>query len=319
MTATVSVVIPTFERPKFLSGAIETALNQTQSDLEIVVVDDGSTRSYAKDIVAKYPGWVHCVNHDENRGLSAARNTGIRESEGKYVAFLDDDDRWHKTKLTRQVDAMERSEGAGLTTCLVTAISPENKIIHCETDASSGDCSDQILIGNCIGTPSRILVRRECLDDVGGFDESLPTKQDWDFYIRACQNWKVVAVENHLCFRTVHESMSSSPKSTKQDNSLILEKHEELIRERGYWHQARAEVAERVARAFLQSGDLKSARKHLENSFSLQPTKRRGLLFLLTFTHPKVVKSVITVKRILSLRVKGCSTFDVPTQIVTNQ
>lgn len=314
--STVSVVIPTFERPDFLRGAIETALNQTHENLEVVVVDDGSSSSYAAEIVKEHPDLVRHITHTENRGLSAARNTGVKESTGDYIAFLDDDDRWHRTKISRQVSALEKDGEAGLATCLVTSISPENQIIHCETSTPSGDCSDELLVGNYIGTPSRILVRRTCFTDVGGFDESLTTKQDWDFYLRACQDWRVAAVEDHLCFRTVHESMSSSPKIAERDNKVILEKHEELIRERSLLDKARAEVAERVGSGHLKAGNMKKARKYLKTSFSLSPTKRRGLMLSVAFTHPKLVETLILIKRGLSLRINGCSNLEVTPEAV---
>jgi glycosyltransferase involved in cell wall biosynthesis len=302
----VSVVIPTYKRSKYLQGAIKTAVGQTYEDIEVIVVDDGSTESYANKIVSRFSESVKCVSHEDNKGLSAARNTGIRNTSGEYIAFLDDDDRWHKTKIARQVEAINKDERTGLATCLVASISPDNEIIHCETWAPSGDCSEELLIGNSIGTPSRVLVRREAIDDIGTFDESLPTKQDWDFYIRLCQNWRVAAVEDHLCFRTVHESMSSSPNSSKQDNEKILDKHETRIRERELWDQARAEVADRVGRAYLKGGDLKTARRHLWKSVSLDPTVRRRILLGLSYTHPSIVNRVTELKRTVLLSQNDC-------------
>ncbi|WP_137284657.1 glycosyltransferase family 2 protein [Halorussus salinisoli] len=300
---TVTVVIPTYNRPEYLEGAIETALQQTYDDLTVVVVDDGSADPYASEIVADFPERVTCIHHEQNRGLSAARNTGVRESDGEYVAFLDDDDRWHETKLARQVGAIEGNEQAGLATCLVASISPSGEILHCENSAPSGDCSKDMLVGNRIGTPSRILVRRSCFESVGGFDQSLPTKQDWDFYLRTCQDWQVVAVEDPLCFRTVHESMSSSPTATERDKKAILNKHKNLIRENGCWEQARAKVFKEIGRSYLGASDFSTARTYLWKSFQLVPTKRCGVMLLLSFTNSNIFNEAINVKRTLSLKV----------------
>lgn len=305
--AIVSVVIPTYERPEYLAGAIETARGQTYDNIEIVVVDDGSTEPYADEIVAEYPESVICVRHEQNKGLSAARNTGIRNADGEYVAFLDDDDRWHETKIARQVSALEDDETVGLVTCLVAAITPGRDFVHCETSAPSGDCSETMLMGNQIGTPSRVLVRQDCFDDVGTFDESLPTKQDWDFYLRLCQKWNVAAVVDHLCFRTIHESMSSSPESARRDNQAILEKHESFLRSRGYWEQAQAEIEERVGRAYLRQGDLRTGRQHFREALRMDLSPGRVPLYLLTFAHPAIVSKLRTVKRGLSIRRSGCS------------
>jgi len=304
---TVSVVIPTYERPKYLPGAIQTALGQTYENIEIIVVDDGSTEPYADEIGAEFPESVTCVRHEENKGLSAARNTGIENASGEYIAFLDDDDRWHQTKIERQVQALETNSDAGLATCLVAAVTPDRELAYCENGTAYGDCAVDLLVGNQIGTPSRVLVREKCIDEVGGFDESLPTKQDWDFYIRLSQKWDIEAVEDHLCFRTVHESMSSSPESAARDTGAILEKHEDLIRRHGRWTQARAEISGRVGRAYLRQYALRDARQKFARAFRLSPSGTRALLFLLSFTHPVIVGHLTDLKHWLSLKRNGCS------------
>lgn len=306
----VSVVIPTYERQEYLRGAIQTALGQTYDPIEVIVVDDGSSEPYADRIVSEFPESVICITHDRNKGLSAARNTGIEAANGEYIAFLDDDDRWHKDKIARQVSTLSENKEAGLATCLVVALTPDNEIVHCETDAPSGDCSESMLIGNQIGTPSRVLVRQECFDDIGVFDESLPTKQDWDFYIRLCQKWNITAVEDHLCFRTIHDSMSSSPVSALQDNKLILDKHENLIQRRGYWRQSQAEIEERVGRAYMRQSELRRARKHFETSLRKDSSIGRILLYMLTFTHASIVERMRTLKRGISIQKNGCADFD---------
>lgn len=312
----VSVVIPTYERPEYIRGAIQTALGQTYDNIEVIVVDDGSSESYADEIVAESPESVTCIRHDKNKGLSAARNTGIRNANGEYVAFLDDDDRWHKTKIARQVSALNENKDAGLATCLVVVLTPDNEVVHCETDAPSGDCSESMLIGNQIGTPSRVLVRQECFDDIGTFDESLPTKQDWDFYLRLCQEWEIASVEDHLCFRTIHESMSSSPEAARRDNGAILKKHEDLLRNKGYWKQAQAEIEERVGRAYMRNGDLRTGRKHFLEALRKAPTVRRVPLYFLTITNPDTVKKLRTIKRRMSIRRSGCSDRNLLNEVV---
>ena len=311
----VSVVIPTYERPEYLEGAIQTALGQTYENIEVIVVDDGSTELYVDDTVATFPESVVCVRHNENKGLSAARNTGIRNSDGKYVAFLDDDDRWHRTKLSRQVAPLEREPEAGLATCFIAAITPDNELVHCSTSAPEGDCSDELLVRNCIGSPSRVVVRRDCFNDVGLFDESLPTKQDWDFYIRLSQNWQIVAVKAHLCFRTIHESMSSSPDAVRRDKKAVAKKQEKLIRASNRWKQTQAAIDEEVGRTYLDVGDLKEARRHLRKSLTL-PNIKRLVLFSLSFTHPSIVESVTQVKRKIALQLRDCSELEVTSDTI---
>lgn len=302
----VSIIIPTYERPQFLWGAIETALGQSYENIEVIIVDDGSTNPYADEIVPEFSKSVTCVRHEENKGLSAARNTGIENASGEYIAFLDDDDRWHRSKIERQVRALETNADAGLATCLVAAMTPDRELVYCESDTPHGNCAADLLVGNQIGTPSRILVREECIDNIGSFDESLPTKQDWDFYIRLSQRWDIEAVKDHLCFRTVHESMSSSPESAARDTGAILEKHEDLIRRHDRWAQAHAEIAERIGRAYLRQHTLRDARRKFARALRLSPSGVRVLLLLLAFTHPVIIEQLTDLKRWLSLKRSGC-------------
>ena len=109
----VSVVIPTYQHAHFVAQAISSVLSQTYCDLEVIVVDDGSTDD-TQEIVAGFGEQIRVVQHEKNSGLSAARNTGIQLSRGEYVAFLDADDIWLPEKLEKQIPLFERDESVGL-------------------------------------------------------------------------------------------------------------------------------------------------------------------------------------------------------------
>jgi len=298
----VSAIIPTYNRPEYLRGAIDTALGQTYGNIEVVVVDDGSNKAYAEDIVRTYSDDVQIVQHKTNKGLSAARNTGIEKSNGDYIAFLDDDDRWHETKIQKQVTALNKNRDAGLATCLVISISPNHEIIHAETYAPSGDCSNDLLVSNKIGTPSRVIVRRSAIEQIGGFDEELPTKQDWDFYLRLAQEYSIVSVDDYLCFRTAHDSMSSSVSALKRDKHAVLEKHRERLEQKALWKKAKADVSTEIGILYLRSGELKDARKHLRDAITLDTSIKRIAMLSLTYTTPFVVQNTISVKRAISVK-----------------
>jgi hypothetical protein len=178
MGRAVSVVIRTYERPDYLPGAVETALQQTHNPLRVVVVDDGSSTEYAAELAASYDR-VRCIEHGANRGSAAAMNTGLDTVDGEFVAFLDDD-RWHETKVERQVAALATTPEAGLATCLRISVTPEGQVVSCQSSAPSGDLSRRLLVRNAIGSPSRVLTRREVVTE-HRFDETLPTKNDWEF------------------------------------------------------------------------------------------------------------------------------------------
>ena len=305
---TVSVVIPTYDRPTFLEGAIDTVLQQTYDDLEVIVVDDGSETDYARATVEEYDDApVRLVEHDENRGLSAARNTGVRNARGAYIAFLDDDDRWHAEKLARQVPVLENDPSVGLVTCCLASVSPDGEILRCEKSKPSGDLSETIFRKNVIGTPSRVLVRSECFDEIGVFDEELPTKQDWDLYIRICREWRVRCLEELLCFRTVHESMSSDSGDAERDLMRIRERYREEIEACGMWEESMAAYHRKVGVTYLSAGDRKTGKAHLRRVLEYERSVGSVIMFLLGLVPHQGFRGIVRTKRAVERSLHSCS------------
>lgn len=300
----VSVIIPTYERPDHLVGAIETVLGQTHDAVEVVVVDDGSSTSYAAEMAARHDP-VRCVTHEENRGAAAARNTGIEAANGTYVAFLDDDDRWHESKLERQVAALEAQPDAGLVSCLMTSVTTDGELLTCERSTPAGDLSDRVLAENAVGSPSRVLVRREALSGYR-FDETVPILHDWELFLRICQEWPIAIVPSHLYVRVWHGSLSSDPVAVADDRRRILRKHEALIRERGQWSTALATHHTTVGRKYLGAGDHATARDHLRRAVTRRPTPRRLALLALSAGPPIAVQSAVRCKRVLDRKRHDC-------------
>lgn len=303
----ISVVIPTYDRPSYLRGAVETAVGQTWSDVEVVVVDDGSNEAYAATVVDSFGDRVRLVRHDENRGLSAARNTGVRATEGEYVAFLDDDDRWHEEKLSRQAAVLADEPTVGLVTCCLAAVDPDDRVLRCERSKPDGDLSDRIFLRNLIGTPSRVLVRREAFEAAGGFDESLPTKQDWDLYVKLCQDWTVRCLDDVLCLRTVHDSMSSDPDDADRDLMRIRRRYEAEIRGAGLWEESMAAHHEKVAVTALHRGRRRDAREHARRALALGVTVPRVVEWTMTYAPTVGFRAFVAVKRRAESRANGCS------------
>lgn len=304
----VSVVIPTYNRPDFLGGAIETVLQQTYDDFELIIVDDGSEEDYTTEIIAEYSdSRINMVEHDENKGLSAARNTGIQSAYGKYIAFLDDDDRWHEEKLARQVAVLEETPEVGLVTCCLASVSPEGDLLRCEQSKPSGDLSEAIFRKNVIGTPSRVLIRATCFEDVGTFDEELPTKQDWDLYIRICQEWRVRCLEEILCFRTVHESMSSDPSDAERDLMRIRERYREEMEACGMWGESMAFYHQKVGVTYLFAGERTTGRRHLKRVLEYERTLDSVAMLLLCLVPHRVFLAIISAKRWSERALHSCS------------
>lgn len=186
--ADVSVIIPTYNRARCVLRAVDSALSQGLADLEVVVVDDGSSDETG-EVLLPLRGAITYVAHDVNRGVASARNTGIRCSRAPFIAFLDSDDFWLAGKLTAQL-AFFRDHPDALA-CQTQEIwvrngrrvNPQRKHLK-----PSGDIFEPSL-KRCLVSPSAVMLRRSLLDEIGLFDEELPACEDYDLWLRvACRH-----------------------------------------------------------------------------------------------------------------------------------
>lgn len=208
----VSVIIPTYQHAHFVGQAIQSVLAQTYKDYEIIVVDDGSSDN-TSEVLAEFGDQVTVI-YQENRGLSAARNTGIRASKGEYVAFLDADDVWMPAKLEKQVPLFERNKRVGLicSDILFFDESGDRSSTAFETNRpQSGMIHSVIFILSFMPMPT-VMVRRSCFDDVGYFDETLTSCEDHDMWLRISKKWAVDFVNEPLAkYRDSANQMHNNP------------------------------------------------------------------------------------------------------------
>jgi glycosyltransferase involved in cell wall biosynthesis len=204
----VSVVIPSYNSARFVGEAIESVLAQTYVDLEIIVVDDGSTDD-THDVVARFTDPRVRYVYQDNRERSAARNTGIRAAQGEYVAFLDADDLWRAEKLARQVGLLDAHPEVGLVYC--GALLMENDRVFDEETCSYRGwvLRPLLLVGNIVaGSLSSAMVRRGCFDRAGLFDETFSACEDWDMWVRIALHYPLDFVPMPLVKCRVHSSNS---------------------------------------------------------------------------------------------------------------
>ncbi len=195
MAAAVSVVLPTFNRAGTLPRAIDSVLNQTFGDFEIIVVDDGSTDA-TRAALSRYTDPRIRTIATVHRGCSAARNTGIAAATGDYIAFQDSDDEWEPRKLATAIASLE-SDGhrAGVFYSDMLVVLPDGRAeVLASPRVTQGAFIDEGTLDyqvRCIGIQSTV-VRRECLERVGGFDETLPRLIDLDLLIRLSDEYPFV-------------------------------------------------------------------------------------------------------------------------------
>ena len=202
----VSVVIPCYNSNRYLAEAIESALLQSYSRIEIVVVDDGSTDETAR-IARSYP--VHYI-YQANRGMSAARNTGVRHCQGEYVLFLDHDDRLLPRAVETGVKLLEEHPECAHAVGEHRYIGADGRAIGYSNKRAAGrDHYLMLLEHNFIETPCSALHRRSGLESTGGFDENLKGAEDHEFYLRTARQSTWVAHEAPVAEYRLHESSTS--------------------------------------------------------------------------------------------------------------
>jgi len=193
---TVTVVIPTFNRNAALRRALESVRSQTRRPDRVIVVDDGSTDDTPLWVKRDFPDVTYL--RQDNRGVSAARNRGIAAADGEWVAFLDSDDEWRPQKLERQLAALGDNPAYHLCHTNEIWIRGGRRVNEGKRHAKSGGWIFQRCLPLCVISPSSAIVRRTLLNDLGGFDETLPVCEDYDMWLRICSRNRVLFLDEPL-------------------------------------------------------------------------------------------------------------------------
>ncbi len=289
----ISIIIPTFNHGRLVAGAVESALSQTYPRKEVIVVDDGS-RDNTRDALEPLRDRIRYV-YQENRGLSAARNTGIREAKGEYVAILDADDIWLNVKLEEQMKIFAEDKSAGLVSCGSFEMDDTGRVFGENVPRDPGDQNrlrENLLVKNIVSGGSNALIKKECFDAVGLFDEGLKSAEDWDMWLRIARRYSVRFVQRPLVkVRTGQNTMSGIRNASKMlENELkVLDKYyagniDEIISSPSIKAQAYGYRHFCAAWAYDRSGDLARAQDHIVQAARYSPRavfgKQQGGLML---------------------------------------
>lgn len=189
----ISVIIPTYNRVHTLPRALDSVLEQSLTPLEIILVDDGS-RDHTQALVAdRYPSVRYL--HQKNKGVSAARNTGIAAAKGEWIALLDSDDAWLPGKLSAQKARLETQPGHRLIHTEEIWVRNGKRVNAMKKHAKTGGRIFRQCLPLCVISPSSALIHRELLAEAGGFDETLPACEDYDLWLKICARESVLFVE----------------------------------------------------------------------------------------------------------------------------
>ncbi|HSK41613.1 MAG TPA: glycosyltransferase family A protein [Arenibaculum sp.] len=195
----ISVVIPVFNRPEQLSDALSSVLAQSFRDYEVIVVDDGSTNDCSRAIKPYLGSNVRAIYLPENRGAAAARNVGVAQARGEYIAFLDSDDAWYPHKLGEQMTLLR-----GLPPSMPACVS--GYLLKCEHERTEHevrfrqgkDLRPRLIWGCDLSPGSTLVVARRCFDEIGPFDETLRRLEDWDWLLRFRRRYGITATSSVL-------------------------------------------------------------------------------------------------------------------------
>ena len=218
--ARVSVVIPTYNRLPRVKDAIDSVLKQTYRDFKLWVVDDGSTDGTGESLRV-FGNKVKYISQD-NSGVSAARNLGLRVSRGKYVAFLDSDDLWEPRKLEIQVRWMEANPQFPLSYTDEVWIRRGIRVNPKKRHAKYSGWIFEKCLPLCIISPSSVLMKRALFEEIGGFDETLPVCEDYDFWLRLTCRYPVLFIDKKLIVKRGGHPDQLSTRSWGNDRYRVM-------------------------------------------------------------------------------------------------
>jgi len=268
MNPKVSVIIPTYNRADLLPRAIKSVLSQTFQDFELIIVDDGSTDN-TKEIVKSFQNKDERIKYvyQDNQGESGARNTGLRESQGEYIAFLDSDDEWLPEKLEKQLELFQHSDKKNLGFVSCNALIKEGDRAREYKIPRYRKNFEELLKGNFICSPSSVIIKNKVFNSVGGFDKKLKMGPDWDMWIRIAQKYDFDFVPEPLFKYYVHEGWINLS-DEKRDLEYIFQKY------RKYYERNLKVYSSRMRHdgaIYVSNGEVEQARRYFIKSILLNP------------------------------------------------
>ncbi len=300
--ARVSVIIPTYNRAGFLSFAIGSVLGQTFQDFEIIIVDDASTDN-TEEVVGRFCDQrIRYYCRDLKGNTSTGRNRGIREAQSSYIAFLDDDDEWLPEKLEKQIALLDQSPPSvgGIYTGYIRILRSNGESLGITLPTKKGDLSSTLLSSNVLAGASGLLLRKECLLDVGLFDEDLPSFQDYDLWIRISKKFTFDYVDEVLYRYHIHDNkIWNDPMVLSRGLDKMIHKH--CTRDLAVRKNFSAQIL-LVGVMFCYQGHFEKGRKFYLKAIRLYPWEIRNYFNLfLSFLGAKNFKKIKALKEKYSL------------------
>jgi len=280
MAPLVSVIIPTYNRAAYLQKALQSVKEQTYQTLEIIIIDDGSVDDTRK-MLENYGGELHYF-YQENRGISGARNAGIRRAHGEYIAFLDSDDFWLPDKTEQQLAIFKQHPEYGLVASRCASIRLDGSYREKNRPGRSGWVLEDLFKANFIRT-SAAMVKQECFKNIGLFDEDLKECEEYDLWLRIAAHYPMGFINKSLAVYVDNPDGVSTDSLTGRLYRLrVLEKKylQEKLPAKLYSRRI-ADTCHYVGRHYIQKGEKELGLQYLLRAQKLRPVYIKNLLYLL--------------------------------------
>ena len=262
----ISVIIPTYNRKKYIKRAIDSVIHQSYKPFEIIVIDDGSTDGTYELIKQSYSSSQISLKKQKNNGVSSARNKGIKLANGDWIAFLDSDDEWFKNKLELQVREIKKSKTF---ICHTNEIWIRNgiRVNQMKKHQKYGGAIFKKCLDMCRISPSSVMIHRRIFDEIGLFDEDLIICEDYDLWLRISSKYPVLYLDSMLIkkFGGHEDQLSKNINGIEQFRIQSLEKIlKTLPLKHSYFNSAKNMVLKKLR--IYRSGLIKR-NKIKENAF----------------------------------------------------
>jgi len=284
----VSIIIPTYNYGRYIQKAIDSVLAQTFQDFEIIVVDDGSIDNTREIIECQYKDKVRYF-YQEHKGAPAARNRGIEESKGEYLVFLDADDYFLPENLEKKIKFLDThpkygwvySDGYFIDETTQKKERASVRLGYNKLGVKAGNILRELLIKPIIPTLA-VMIRKECLEKVGDFDERLPCLQDYDLWIRVASLYSVGYIDEPLYVKVLHRE-SISNRTDKEEGYkarlYLIEKIEanypSVVKDIDWrWKKIKADIYNFLAYRALREDNLRRFITYALRSISCYPFQR---------------------------------------------
>ncbi len=288
MIPIVSVIIPTYNRKAMLKRALGSVLNQTFQDIEVIIVDNASVDGTEAFVHSIQDPRICYIRHETNKGGPAARNTGIKSAKASLIALLDDDDEWFPEKLAQQVEKFNQvSANTGLIyTSAEIYDESRQKILNINPTGFRGQVYTRVLLGTIFGSAT-VLIKRECFDKVGVFDENLSSCQDWDMWLRIARFFEFDYVNEVLARVNMHgEQISTDYAKLIPGRTLMVQKHAQEFKK---YPDIYVTHLKRIGKLYCLNGTWAKGIRWFQQAIAIKPLEIIKITAWILLEWPRVV------------------------------